>query len=468
MYRRKLLQSAVAAGTVSAVAGIASADQTATGPTVYVGTRDPDDDGALLAVDATTGEKRWTVNGLGTVNSSPTVVDGVIYVGSEGRPLSAIDAATGEKRWSFARADHAGWSSPTVVDGTVYVGADIRTDGVSTDGTILALDAETGTLLWEAPAPEEPFSRASPTIVDGTVFLGGADGTLYALEAPTGEVIWSTDHSTRLTTSPTVAGGTVFVGDADGTVRALEANSGDTVWECSDPGHEVEAEPAVLDPDGAGHDPNDWTVYVGSRDETLYAIDATTGDLEWTFEEPSAWVTTAPTAVDGIVYVGSRDKTLYAIDAATGDQTWAATGLNGWIQSSPTVFDVPSAETTALGADQLVIAGSDDGTLYAWDTADGAESWAYERTDASIWSSPTVVEEPETGSSVGSRVQQGTLGHHDEWTATSQSVSFDHDTDRLPGPGLQTTTLAVVGGLYLLWKQSMATTAETSGRRIRG
>jgi len=87
----------------------------------------------------------------------------------------------------------------------------------------------------------------------------------------------------------------------------------------------------------------DGIVYVGSEDETLYAVDAETGEQEWAFTEPSNMVTaptladvlggygstasripsntvTLPTVVDGIVFVGSEDETLYAVDAETGEQ----------------------------------------------------------------------------------------------------------------------------------------------------
>ena len=104
------------------------------------------------------------------------------------------------------------------------------------------------------------------------------------------------------------------------------------------------------------------TVYVGSDDNTLYAVDAATGEQEWAFTQPSSSVFSSPTVVDGTVYVGSDDETLYAVDAATGEQEWA--------------FTQPSHLVT---------------------------------------SSPTVVGDPEDGDSIGSRVNLGTLGHHHEW-----------------------------------------------------
>ena len=56
------------------------------------------------------------------------------------------------------------------------------------------------------------------------------------------------------------------------------------------------------------------TVYVGSADDTLYAVDAATGTQEWAFTQPSNSVYSSPTVVDGTVYIGSWDEMLSMSD----------------------------------------------------------------------------------------------------------------------------------------------------------
>ena len=95
------------------------------------------------------------------------------------------------------------------------------------------------------------------------------------------------------------------------------------------------------------------TVYVGSRDYKLYAIDGATGKKRWEFETGS-WVDSSP-CVDGkgTVYVGSADGKLYAIDGATGKKRWEfKTG--GEMDSSPCVDD-----------NGTVYVGSYDDKIYA-------------------------------------------------------------------------------------------------------
>lgn len=55
----------------------------------------------------------------------------------------------------------------------------------------------------------------------------------------------------------------------------------------------------------------------------------------------------------------------------------------------------------------------EDAALYAVDAATGRKEWAFTQPSHRVRSSPTVVEDPESGDSVGSRVMLGTLGHHD-------------------------------------------------------
>ena len=76
------------------------------------------DNGALTAIDAATGTRKWSVSIDGEYFSPLSVANGVIYVGS--KELNALDAATGVHKWSVVLAD-AVQASPLVVNGVVYV-----------------------------------------------------------------------------------------------------------------------------------------------------------------------------------------------------------------------------------------------------------------------------------------------------------------------------------------------------------
>jgi outer membrane protein assembly factor BamB len=55
-------------------------------------------------------------------------------------------------------------------------------------------------------------------------------------------------------------------------------------------------------------------VYVGSRDRSLYAVDAETGEKVWQFTADGPIDDSSPAVVGGLVYVGSLDHRVYALD----------------------------------------------------------------------------------------------------------------------------------------------------------
>lgn len=350
---------------------------------VYVGSHD----GNLYAIEAATGNLVWTFNQPSDwVYSSPTVVDGTVYVGSRDGNLYAVDAATGRQEWAF-RLRGKTIASPTVVDGSVYIG--------SYRAILYAVDEATGKEEWTFG--EAQGSVGTPAVVDGTVYLPSAHGVLHALDASTGEAVWDDPFTEPgpLLSVPTVIDGTVYVGSNDGTLYAVDAATGDQEWTFDESGDRIISSAVVVD----------GTVYVGSEDGTLYAVDATTGDQQWAFDEPGDQINASPTEFDGTVFVGSYDETLYAVDTSTGDQEWSFDEPTDWLYSSPTVFD------------ETVYVGSSDTNVYAVDARSGDAAWddPFTPPRGAIMSSPTVVADPESGHSVGSRVRLGALGHHDTW-----------------------------------------------------
>jgi hypothetical protein len=137
---------------------------------------------------------KWKFQTGGRVVSSPAVVAGVAYVGSTDGSLYAIDASTGTLKWKFATK---GWvsSSPAVSSGVVYF--------ESYDSNFYAVDAATGQFKWkfqtagekhysgthlhglqpQAEAMPDPwdFYLSSPSVWNGAVYFGSGDGNVYAL-----------------------------------------------------------------------------------------------------------------------------------------------------------------------------------------------------------------------------------------------------------------------------------------------
>ncbi len=117
------------------------------------------------------------------------------------------------------------------------------------------------------------------------------------------------------------------------------------------------------------------TVYFGSRDGHLYAVDAATGKQRWAFQTGSR-VESSPAVVGGRVFVGSNDGFMYALDANTGKQLW----------KFRTVYPIVSSPAVANG---MVIFGADDYSVYAVDAVRGTRVWKF-NARGPVQSSPVV------------------------------------------------------------------------------
>ena len=168
--------------------------------------------------------------------------------------------------------------------------------------------------------------------------------------------------------SPAIgADGTVYVGSNDSKLYAINGKTGAKLWEFETRSL-VKSSPAI----GA-----DGTVYVGSNDYKLYAINGKSGVKLWEFET-GGWVRSSPAiGSDGTVYVGSPDNKLYAINGKTGVKLWEFETGRG-VSSSP-----------AIGSDGTVYVGSDDKKLYAINGKTGVKLWEFE-TGERVASSPAI------------------------------------------------------------------------------
>lgn len=182
------------------------------------------------------------------------------------------------------------------------------------------------------------------------------------------DTYWQFDIGDGAGSSPSLKEGTAYIGTHDGTLYAVDATSGEERWSFDEPGGEIVSSPAVVD----------GVVYFGSHDGKLYAIDTDDRGQVWQpFDAPSE-INSSPTVVDGTVYFGSRDGKLYAVDADDGSQVWQP-------------FDAPddrvySSPVVVAGT---IYVGSDDGNVYAVDTKGGNEVWRFEEPSEPVRSSPT-------------------------------------------------------------------------------
>ena len=185
-----------------------------------------------------------------------------------------------------------------------------------------------------------------------------------------GQLLWNYTITGYVGSSPAVVNGVVYVGSADNNVYALNATTGTKLWNYTTDSY-VYSSPAVVN----------GVVYVGSVenngiDNNVYALNATTGTKLWSYAT-RANVYSSPAVANGMLYIGSEDWNLYALNATTGAFVWSYT-IGGQVLSSPAV------------ANGVVYVGSfQDGTVYALNATSGAKLWNY-TTGNEVFSSPAV------------------------------------------------------------------------------
>jgi outer membrane protein assembly factor BamB len=125
-------------------------------------------------------------------------------------------------------------------------------------------------------------------------------------------------------------------------------------------------------------------VYIGSGDQNVYALDATTGALRWTFATGDV-VHASPAVASGVVYIGSWDRNVYAIDAVTGRERWRYTTGN-----DTTIYNQIGIASSAAVAGGLVFVGGRDGHFHVVDAATGQLKWKHNNRGGWTIASPAV------------------------------------------------------------------------------
>jgi outer membrane protein assembly factor BamB len=152
--------------------------------------------------------------------------------------------------------------------------------------------------------------------------------------------------------SPVVVDGTLYVGSSDHKLYAIDDVYGEKKWEF-DTGGKIWTSPVV----------EGGVVYVSNYNRKLFAVSSADGTLIWQTELPSS-IASSPAVSGDNVFLGTFDNHLYAIDKTNGKAKWNFEGGN-WFWSTPVVKD------------GTVYAGCLDNRIYAIEAGTGKELWQF-------------------------------------------------------------------------------------------
>jgi outer membrane protein assembly factor BamB len=263
---------------------------------------------------------------------NPAYADGKIYAAGVDGTVAALDAQTGRTLWQKRLGERHGfifhrgknslqWAGGPGVSGDLLVIGSLQ-------GTVQALDANTGADRWQARMSSEVIT--APAIADGIVVVRSNDGRLAGLNASDGTRKWTFDRATvpllslRGNSAPRIVNGIVYAGEDNGKMVALRLADGSPLWEQSLATGEGRSEIERLqDVDGTVA-VGDGVIYASGYRGQVAALAAESGRPVWGHELSSyTGVAVAPTQV----YIADADSAVWALDLRTGASNWKQEGL---------------------------------------------------------------------------------------------------------------------------------------------
>lgn len=238
------------------------------------------------------GELVWQHRGSAPVLVRPTVAGGRVYVTNVDDLAVALDASDGELQWRYRRppdltreAELALYAAPpaVVLEDRVMLGF--------SDGSVVAMDAERGDIVWERPVGEGryPDVVAAPVAWGGDLYASGYFTPLVAIDRETQNVRWRLElgAANAVALDATLAEPVLYHPGTDGVLRAVVARTGEQLWAWDSQTSGALTTPVLTD---AG-------LVVASSDGLVYLVDAETGAEVWRYHEPRRLngVTSAPT-----------------------------------------------------------------------------------------------------------------------------------------------------------------------------
>jgi polyvinyl alcohol dehydrogenase (cytochrome) len=305
--------------------------------------------------------------------------------------------------------------------------------------TLLGFIAPTGTtgeppVLTRTCKTSPPFAMIAPlwngwsTSVTNSRFQDARSAGLTATSVPKLKLKWAFNLGTVTTarSQPAVAAGRVFIASQTGAVYALDANSGCTHWgfKAATP---IRSGVTLSEANGTA------AVYFGDSGATVYALNASTGDVIWKIrpvDHPATMITAAPQVYKGVVYqafssleelIGADPAypccsfrgSVVAMDAVTGKKLWqtftvdpprparksaAGTQLLGpsgaGIWSTPTIDEKLGVLYVATGDNYSDPTTKTSDAVLAMDLKTGALLWSRQMTENDAFNNGCVTPQP--------------------------------------------------------------------------
>ncbi|MFN8639350.1 MAG: PQQ-binding-like beta-propeller repeat protein [Dehalococcoidia bacterium] len=279
--------------------------------------------------------------------------------------LAITNTSTAE-RWTYPAKDdktrlEAIYATPIVRAGRLIVAAYSR--------DLLALDLASGRPIEGWGGKLEGRVVADPVVVTPALMFVASDhaavqpvdldsGTIYPSKVEAGD---------RLYGAGLHVGNSVYYGTLDKRLFAVDATSAAPQWQ-------VSTAPLLSGAASASSD-----VVIGSLDDRVRAYSAADGSERWSFAADE-WFWATPLVAGGTVYAIDLDGRAFALDASTGAERWRSALARGNVRASPVL------------AGGVLVSATEAGLIFGLDPATGNEVWSTQASASRLLAAPTVVE----------------------------------------------------------------------------
>lgn len=268
--------------------------------------------GTIYCLALKDGKEQWRFKTGDSVYATPDIADGRVVVGSTDHNIYCLDVKNGRQLWKVA-TNAAVVGGTRIANGTVYIGG--------SDRVFRALQLSDGKIRWEFKGLAG-FVETKPLVAQNRVIFGAWDTFLYALNAPDGSLAWRWTNGSRgilyspAACWPVAAAGKVFIAAPDRYLTAIDAAGGTTIWRSN--------QFAVRETVGISKDGS--RVYARTTTDNVVALAAagTKPEVLWNSNcgygydiDPSM-----PIEKDGTVFFGTKNGLVYALEGRSGAVRW--------------------------------------------------------------------------------------------------------------------------------------------------
>lgn len=269
-----------------------------------------DPKGRVRAFDADSGREVWQTKVDRLVTGATAAGSGIVVVATKKGEVIALDRADGRRLWTSNLSSQA--LTPATIGARVVVVQ-------SVDGRLTGLSAADGKRLWRHERTEPPLSllgTARPVIVADAVLTGFASGKVVAVQVQTGKLLWElpvaqpqgrneVERLVDVDVSPIVIGSVLYAASYQGKIIALDAQTGNIVWS-----RDVST--------FSGMDADATNIYLTDDRGNVLAFDQRTGASVWKQEQLRARQLNAPRIMAGLVAVGDFEGYVHWLSADDG------------------------------------------------------------------------------------------------------------------------------------------------------